>query len=70
MRQATSDQEFQRLVDAAREQGWKVEKTEKNHWRFLPPDRKMSQVIAASTPSDHRWLKNLRSHLRQRGLQA
>lgn len=70
MRQAKSDPEFQKLVNAALSQGWLVEQTKKNHWRFLPPDSKMTQVIAASTPSDSRWIKNLRSHLRQRGLQA
>lgn len=34
----------------AEEQGFRVERTTKNHWRFIPPDRTKPIVIGSSTP--------------------
>lgn len=59
--------EIKRLVAQAESQGWRVEPTRGGHLKWMPPDRSQSFVISAATPSDHRALKNIISHLRQRG---
>jgi hypothetical protein len=47
-------------------QGWRIEP--KTHgWMVYPPDRNLSGVMIHSSPSDHRWLKNITSELRKRG---
>jgi len=59
---------FRKLVKMAKDQGWTVEKTKKNHIRFRPYNKAMRAVVTASTPSDHRWIRNLISDLRKSGL--
>jgi len=66
----SSNRDLQQLVDAAEAQGWVVEKTRSGHLKWIPPDPSMTFVISASSPSDRRALKNIRSRLRQRGLAA
>lgn len=63
-----SPKELKELVRIALDQGWRVEQLRSGHWRFLPPDRKLSPVVSAGTPSDWRGLKNLRADLKRRGL--
>lgn len=53
---------------AAEEQGWRVEETKSGHLRFIPADRSKPIVVASSTPSDARSVKNLRAQLRRSGL--
>jgi hypothetical protein len=56
------------LEQAARAQGWKVDRTAKGHPRFTPPDPTMEIVIGSGTPSDVRSLRNLLARLRRAGL--
>lgn len=56
------------MIDAARDQGWRVEFTGSNHLRFLSRDRSVSPVYGPYTPSDHRSIKNLITKLRHAGL--
>ena len=56
------------VVQAARDQAFRVGRTEKGHWLFYSPDRGYSPVYFSGTPSDQRSIKNLISKLRQSGL--
>lgn len=47
-------------------QGWRVE-VKANGWMIYPPNKSLSGVMVHSSPSDHRWLKNVKSELRKRG---
>ena len=67
MPRAEKSSDFRNIRDAAEEQGWVVEKTRKNHWRFVPPDREHSPVIFSGSPGDFRAFQNFISALRQRG---
>lgn len=56
-----------KLVKALRAQGWEVEKTRGGHWKAIPPDKTQDIVHFASTPSDHRALRNTVAQLRKSG---
>jgi len=56
------------LERAAREQGWRVERTAKGHPKFIPADPNGQIVFGSGTPSDWRSLPNLLSKLRKQGL--
>lgn len=58
--------EWRDLIAEATRQGWQIELTGSNHLRWRSPEGK--PVFSASTPSDHRAIKNIRSMLRRNGL--
>jgi hypothetical protein len=60
-----SSKEVQRLVKEAECQGWIVSLTKKNHYKWLSPIGKF--FFSASTPSDHRAIKNLKQDLMRYG---
>lgn len=60
--------DFRKIQKAAREQGWRVERTRSGHWRFVPQDPSKPIVHAAGTPSDVRGIRNLLADLRRSGL--
>lgn len=55
------------IVRALKRQGWRVEQTQGNHLRAVPPDPSQEAVIASSTPSDRRTLANWVGELRRAG---
>ena len=55
------------LVDAAEDQGWKINKTKKNQYQFIPPDLNQEMVVLAGTASDVRALDNMISRLKRSG---
>jgi hypothetical protein len=55
------------LVEALVKAGWRVESGK--HYIAYPPDKALSPVTFAKTPSDHRSFANTISRLRQRGFQ-
>lgn len=57
------------LQRTATRAGWRVEVTRHNHLRWKSPDGK-HVYFTASTPSDHRAIRNIRSELRKRGLEC
>ncbi len=59
---------FRSVSYAAEEQGFEIAMTRNGHRKFIPPDKTKAIVYAASTPSDHRALRNLISQLRRSGL--
>lgn len=58
------------LIDAAREQGWRVETTSNGHLKFLSKDRSVSPVFGPWTPSDTRSVRNVTTKLRHAGLKV
>lgn len=57
------------LIEAALAQGWRVESRRGGHLVFYPIDKAMDPIFTASTPSDPRGPRNLRSQLRRAGLE-
>ena len=62
----TNNKEINEMIAKAVEQGWEV-RPGKGHVKVCPPDRTISCVTIAKTPSDHRAPKNVRSEFRKRG---
>jgi hypothetical protein len=57
--------EVQVLIKEARNQGWAVERTRGDHYKWLSP--RGTFFFSASTPSDRRALLNLKRDLRVNG---
>lgn len=55
--------ELKRLLAAARQRGWQVERTRGSHFRLRHPSGAL--VVASGTPSCPRALWNLRADLRR-----
>ncbi len=60
--------ELRKLLKLAKQQGWEVGKTKKNHTVFTGPDGQ--RVVSPSTPSDHRSMKNTVGELRRHGMEV
>jgi len=58
--------DLRELMACAEAQGWVVTRTPGDHYRWRGPAGQL--VFSASTPSDRRSIKNLRSYLRREGL--
>lgn len=61
-----TNREYRHLATVAQDQGWTVTLTHGNHLKWVSPTG--SVYFSASSPSDFRALKNLRSDLARRGL--
>lgn len=57
-----------KIVEAARRQGWRVEEKKKGRMLY-PPDKAKSQVLWHNTPSDVRAVRNFLSLMRRSGLE-
>lgn len=62
--------ELAELFKLAEDQGWTVEWTKKGHVRLTPNDPNMPTIFAASTPSDWRGVKNMKSRMKRAGLKV
>jgi len=60
---------FRNILDTAKKQGWRVERTTKGHGQFIPPT-KLPMVITGNTSGDHRSVRHFLSQMRKSGLQA
>jgi predicted RNA binding protein YcfA (HicA-like mRNA interferase family) len=56
------------IEKAARDQGWRVERTKKGHPVFYPPNPARRPIVGSGTPSDQRSLNNVLSELKASGL--
>lgn len=65
---AEKDRMFQELESEAVKQGWGVERTARNHFRFRPKDKTKPLVIFAGSPSDIRAMRNFVAMLKRSGL--
>lgn len=66
----SSNPEIHPLIDAAREQEWRVDLTDGGHVRFLSCNRNVRPIYTSQTPSDWRAMRNLKSKLRRSGLRV
>ena len=55
------------LRSIAEEQGWRVERTRANHYRFVPPDRS-KRIVLFSANSSPQNVRNTYAELRRSGL--
>lgn len=62
------EKEMKRIVKAARDQGWRVEETTRQHAKFYAPDG-IHIVIAAGSSGGGRGYANLIAQLRQHGFE-
>lgn len=62
----TLKQDLQDVFTAAKAQGFILETTRGGHYKLIKGNR---AIVAPSTPSDHRGLKNLISHMRSVGFE-
>lgn len=60
------DKEVRELVQALREQGWRVEQLKGGHLMAYSPDG-VTKFTLPSTPSDRRWRQNAISWARKGG---
>lgn len=67
MPRAEKDSDFRGIRQAAEAQGWAVEKTAKNHWKFIPPKEGASPCFFSGSPGDWRALRNFVAALRRSG---
>ena len=58
--------DWEKLRKAAISQGWRVEYTNKGHYRWLAPDNK-TIVVSGSSTSDRRGMKNQLALMRRAG---
>jgi len=58
--------ELESLRLRAIEQGWRVERSNGDHYKWYAPDGK-TIIVSGSTPSDRRAVKNQRSLMRRAG---
>jgi hypothetical protein len=65
--QSSFQKQLLEYVTAAEEQGWEVTHS-RRHWKFCPKDKHKRIVYIATSPSDHRVMKNMRAELRRSGL--
>lgn len=64
----THDADIDLLTRLAKAQGWRVERTNGGHIKFVPFDKSKDIVVTGGTPGDWRRSKKLRSDLRRQGL--
>jgi hypothetical protein len=52
---------------AAKQQGWRVDRTTKGHVKFTPSDPTVPPEVFSGTPSDWRAIHNLLAALKRKG---
>lgn len=57
---------LQELLHAAERQGCRVERGRNCHYKIFPPSGGM--IVASSTPSDYRSIKDVEARLRRAGI--
>lgn len=59
--------DIKKVAREAERQGWRVDRTSKGHWRFIPPDPQGRICIHSGTPGDRRGIHNLVAEMRRQG---
>ncbi len=70
MARADKDDHFRAIRAAAESQGWVVEETARQHWKFVPPKTGVTPVFFSGSPGDWRAIRNFVAAMRQRGFQV
>lgn len=60
--------DLKRIIGAAKDQGWREERTTKGHLRLVPPDRTKPACVFSGTPGDVRAIRNFLAACRRSGL--
>jgi len=60
--------DIDRLLDAAHQQGWGVERRKSGHFMLTPPSRGSPLIVVSGTAGDHRAYAKIRCQLRRAGL--
>jgi predicted RNA binding protein YcfA (HicA-like mRNA interferase family) len=61
-----ADKDTEKLIRAARKQGWEVRLTKGNHIQFLPPNSR--EIVVASLTGSIRSQRHLRHNLSRAGM--
>ncbi|UCC74970.1 MAG: hypothetical protein JSV86_10590 [Gemmatimonadota bacterium] len=61
--------DMRRLVRLAKDQGWRVTRTRRNHYRFCPPRTDSDCVVTSGTPGSQRSIRQAVARLRRSGLE-
>lgn len=56
------------IAKAARDQGWREDKTSKGHPRFTPPNLTKKPCTFSGTPGDQRAIRNFVTCMKHSGL--
>ena len=64
---AEKNSDFREVMEEAQLQGWVVERTKSNHWRFKPPNGG-PMVVFSGSPGDWKGFRNFVAALRRGGL--
>lgn len=59
----TAALDVRRLLREMERSGWTVQRTRSDHYKLIHPSGEF--VFMASTPSCHRWEKNVRARIRR-----
>lgn len=59
---------FRNILDSALKQGWRVQRTTKGHWQFIPPST-LPMVVTGNTSGDQRSVRHFLSQMRKSGFQ-
>lgn len=65
----STNKEVADIIAVVRKAGWRVEHTDRNHWKFYSPDGE-GIVTCPGTPQGTRWSANLKSQLRRHGVEV
>lgn len=64
------EKDLDKLVKKAWDAGWVCVERRSNYILCYPPDETQGPVVVKCTPSDRRYLKNLRAAFARKGLDA
>jgi len=60
--------DMRRVIQIAKKQGWRVDRTRKNHYRLCPPTPEEACVITSGTPGTQGSIRKAIAQLRRSGL--
>ena len=60
--------DLRQIAKAAKEQGWREDRTKSGHPRFWPPDRTKKPCTFSGTPGDVRAIRNFLTCMKHSGL--
>jgi len=60
--------DLRKIVKAARDQGWREDRTTRGHLRLTPPDMSQKPCTFSGTPGDVRAIRNFLTCLKHSGL--
>lgn len=62
------NRDWKKLIEAAEDQGWTVERTKRGAYKLVPPDVTKQIVFIHQTPSEVRAIRNKIAEMKRSGL--